>query len=288
MNSDNLLNRTYNNQNIPHILFEAENHTTPNELSYRKLKEGNSAILSLPLNNNKNSKKFTKKENSDQSLYNTSKKKKDENNISNQNTNCFGNESNIIGEEVINRAIANNSNNNNNVYNHKLNKININKENLNNVTDEPNINNDSETEGSFYINRPKFELENIYRERLKCLYKNKTKEELLYFFIESEVKNILLQRKIASDKLSITKLEHNIIDLEQDNIILKNKIAYLLNNQAEISMNNKNNSKNELVTNESDDNLQLPNSSFVERELNIKTEFKNLDIDALLINNNSS
>ena len=150
----------------------------------------------------------------------------------------------------------------------------INKENL-----IPDLNNSN---SRMIINPPKFELEHIYRDRLFSLYKNKTKEELLNYFIESEINNVLLRKEIEKNKLNKVKLENKIIDLKQENIVLKAKLKNLsdINDDINIKMNNEKN----LIKEEN--NLSLPNSSFVQKELNIKNEFNNMDIDALLINEN--
>ena len=151
----------------------------------------------------------------------------------------------------------------------------INKNNILDL-DDNSINN------NIIIKQPKFELENIYRERLFSLYKNKSKEELLNYFIESEINNILLRKEIEKNKLDKIKLENKIIDIQQENVIIKNKINNLLN----ISKNEDNYIKYKLNKNDDDNNLSCPNSSFVQRELNIVTDYNNMDIDALLIHNN--
>ena len=148
--------------------------------------------------------------------------------------------------------------------------------NPNNILDTNNI---SINNGRILKN-PKFELEPIYRERLFNLYKNKTKEELLNCFIESEINNILLRKEIEKDKLNKVKLENKIIDLNQENIVLKTKMKNLSQINDDIKFNKESN----IVKDEN--NLSLPNSSFVQKELNIKNEFNNMDIDALLINEN--
>ena len=56
--------------------------------------------------------------------------------------------------------------------------------------------NDNSINNNIIIKQPKYELENIYRERLLSLYKNKSKEELLNYFIKSEINNILLRKEI--------------------------------------------------------------------------------------------
>ena len=147
----------------------------------------------------------------------------------------------------------------------------INKENL-----IPDLNNSN---SRMIINPPKFELEHIYRDRLHSLYKNKTKEELLDCFIESEINNVVLRKEIEKDKLIKVKLENKIIDLQQENIVLKTKLKNLNDiNEENISKFN----ENKIIHEEND--LLLPNSSFVQKELNIKNEFNNMDIDSLLIN----
>ena len=143
--------------------------------------------------------------------------------------------------------------------------------------------NDNSINNNILIRQPQFELENIYRERLLSLYKNKTKEEMLNYFIESEINNILLRKEIEKDKLDKVKLENKIIDIQQENIILKNKIKNLLN------FTNKEDNYIQYKINKSeidDNNLSLPNSSFVQKELNIISEYNDMDIDSLLINNN--
>ena len=149
--------------------------------------------------------------------------------------------------------------------------------NPNNIIDTNNI---SINNGMIYKN-PKFELEPIYRERLFNLYKNKSKEELLNCFIESEINNILLRKEIEKNKLNKVKLENKIIDLNQENIVLKTKMKNLSQINDDIQFNKDSN----IVKDEN--NLSLPNSSFVQKELNIKNEFNNMDIDALLINENN-
>ena len=149
--------------------------------------------------------------------------------------------------------------------------------NPNNILDTNNI---SINNGMIYKN-PKFELEPIYRERLFNLYKNKSKEELLNCFIESEINNILLRKEIEKDKLNKVKLENKIIDLNQENIVLKTKMKNLSQINDDIKFNKESN----IIKDEN--NLSLPNSSFVKKELNIKNEFNNMDIDALLINENN-
>ena len=72
--------------------------------------------------------------------------------------------------------------------------------------------------------------------------------------------------------------------------MLKNKIKNLLNyNNNIIANQNQINSKQNEMDNDNDNNehnLSLPNKSFVQNELNIHTDYNNMDIDALLINNN--
>ena len=149
--------------------------------------------------------------------------------------------------------------------------------NPNNILDTNNIS----INNSMIYKNPKFELEPIYRERLFNLYKNKSKEELLNCFIESEINNILLRKEIEKDKLNKVKLENKIIDLNQENIVLKTKMKNLSQINDDIKFNKESN----IVKDEN--NLSLPNSSFVQKELNIKNEFNNMDIDALLINENN-
>ena len=140
--------------------------------------------------------------------------------------------------------------------------------------------NDNSINNTMIIKQPKFELENIYRERLLSLYKDKDKEELLNYFIESEINNILLRKEIEKNKLNKIKLENKIIDIEQENMILKNKIKnYLINHNDEDKYNKYN------INQIDENNLSLPNRSFVQKELNIHNEYNNMDIDALLINN---
>ena len=140
--------------------------------------------------------------------------------------------------------------------------------------------NDNSINNNILIKQPQFELENIYRERLVSLYKNKSKEELLNYFIESEINNILLRKEIEKNKLDKVKLENKIIDIQQENLILKNKIKNLLN----ITNNEDNYTQYKINKKELDDNnLSLPNSSFVQKELNIVTEYNDMDIDSLLI-----
>ena len=166
---------------------------------------------------------------------------------------------------------------NNDIKAQTLSLFGINKEN--NLFDS---NNNSFNNGMIF-KQPKFELEHIYRDRLFSLYKNKTKEELLNYFIESEINNVLLRKEIEKNKLNKVKLENKIIDLKQENIVLKAKLKNLsdINDDINIKMNNEKN----LIKEEN--NLSLPNSSFVQKELNIKNEFNNMDIDALLINENN-
>ena len=151
----------------------------------------------------------------------------------------------------------------------------INKENL-----IPDLNNSN---SRMMINPPKFELEHIYRDRLYNLYKNKTKEELLDCFIESEINNVILRKEIEKDKLMRVKLENKIIDLQQENIVIRTKMKNL--SEINEDSNLKFNGDNKLIKEEND--LLLSNSSFVQKELNIKNEFNNMDIDTLLINENN-
>ena len=111
---------------------------------------------------------------------------------------------------------------NNDVKAQTLSLFGINRNNILDL-DDNSINN------NIIIKQPKFELENIYRERLFSLYKNKSKEELLNYFIESEINNILLRKEIEKNKLDKIKLENKIIDIQQENVIIKNKINNLLN-----------------------------------------------------------
>lgn len=164
--------------------------------------------------------------------------------------------------------------NNNDIKAQTLSLFGINKNNILDLN-ENSINN------TRIIKQPKFELENIYRERLLSLYKNRSKEELLNYFIESEINNILLRKEIEKNKLDKVKLENKIIDIQQENIILKNKINNLLN----INNNEDNYLKYKINKKDDDNNLSLPNSSFVQKELNIVTEYNNMDIDSLLIKN---
>ena len=92
----------------------------------------------------------------------------------------------------------------------------------------------------------------------------------------------MLRKEIEKNNLNKVKLENKIIDLKQENIVLKAKLKNLsdINDDINIKMNNEKN----LIKEEN--NLSLPNSSFVQKELNIKNEFNNMDIDALLINEN--
>ena len=129
------------------------------------------------------------------------------------------------------------------------------------------------------IKQPKFELENIYRERLFSLYKNNSKEDLLNCFIESEINNILLRKQIEKEKLDKVILENKMLDIQQENIVLKNKLSHLL----ERNSNNENLSDNDNNKNDADNDLSLQNNSFIQKELNIENEYNNLDIDALLI-----
>ena len=169
--------------------------------------------------------------------------------------------------------------NNNDVKAQTLSLFGINKDN--NIND-VNIGENSINIGKI-ISQPKFELEPIYRQRLFSLYKNKTKEELLNCFIESEINNVILRREIEKDKLIKVKLENKIIDLQQENIVLRTKMKNLsiINDDINLKFYNENQKEKE------ENDLGLPNSSFVQKELNIKKEFDNMDIDSLLINVNN-
>ena len=169
--------------------------------------------------------------------------------------------------------------NNNDVKAQTLSLFGINKDNL------LDLNDNSISNSDFLIKQPQFELENIYRERLTSLYKNKSKEELLKYFIESEINNILLKKEIEKNKLNKFKLENKLIDIQQENTMLKTKIKNLINNN-----NNEENyikyNINKKQNDDNDNNLSLPNSSFVQKELNIQTEYNNMDIDGLMITDN--
>ena len=187
---------------------------------------------------------------------------------------------NLFSKEILpNSQILNN----NDIKAQTLSMFGINKDNLLDL-------NDNSVNNTLLFKQPQFELENIYRERLLSLYKNKSKEELLNYFIESETNNILLRKEIEKNKLDKVKLENKIIDIQQENIMLKNKIKNLLNyNNNIIANQNQINSKQNEMDNDNDNNehnLSLPNKSFVQNELNIHTDYNNMDIDALLINNN--
>ena len=189
---------------------------------------------------------------------------------------------NLFSKEILpNSQILNN----NDIKAQTLSMFGINKDNLLDL-------NDNSINNTLLFKQPQFELENIYRERLLSLYKNKSKEELLNYFIESETNNILLRKEIEKNKLDKVKLENKIIDIQQENIMLKNKIKNLLNFNNNIVNQNQNkiNSKQKEIDNDdnenNDNNLSLPNKSFVQNELNIQTDYNNMDIDALLINNN--
>ena len=202
------------------------------------------------------------------------------------------NNNNIIKNNIMNRTFENknilfeqenrlNSNllNNIDAKAQTLSLFGINKKNLLDLNDS-SINND------ILIKQPQFELENIYRERLISLYKNKSKEELLKYFIESEINNILLRKEIEKNKLNKFKLENNLIDIQQENLILKNKIKMLVSRD-----NNENNCLKYNINEKKDDdgnNLSLPNSSFVQKELNIQTEYNNMDIDGLMISDKNN
>lgn len=183
-----------------------------------------------------------------------------------ENKNYMFDQENQVNSQIIS---------NNDAKAQTLSLFGINKNNILDL-DDNSINN------NIIIKQPKFELENIYRERLFSLYKNKSKEELLNYFIESEINNILLRKEIEKNKLDKIKLENKIIDIQQENVIIKNKINNLLN----ISKNEDNYIKYKRNKNDDDNNLSCPNSSFVQRELNIVTDYNNMDIDALLIHNN--
>ena len=184
---------------------------------------------------------------------------------------------NLFSKEILpNSQILNN----NDIKAQTLSIFGINKDNLLNL-------NDNSINNTLLFKQPQFELENIYRERLLSLYKNKSKEELLNYFIESETNNILLRKEIEKNKLDKVKLENKIIDIQQENIMLKNKIKNLLNYNNNIVNQNQINSKQNDMDNENNEhNLSLPNKSFVQNELNIQTDYNNMDIDVLLINNN--
>ena len=184
---------------------------------------------------------------------------------------------NLFSKEILpNSQILNN----NDIKAQTLSMFGINKDNLLNL-------NDNSINNTLLFKQPQFELENIYRERLLSLYKNKSKEELLNYFIESETNNILLRKEIEKNKLDKVKLENKIIDIQQENIMLKNKIKNLLNYNNNIANQNLiNNKQNDKDNDNNENNLSLPNKSFVQNELNIQTDYNNMDIDALLINNN--
>ena len=191
-------------------------------------------------------------------------------------------EAHNIKNNYFNKEILPNSQilNNNDIKAQTLSMFGINKDNLLDL-------NDNSINNTLLFKQPQFELENIYRERLLSLYKNKTKEELLNYFIESETNNILLKKEIEKNKLDKVKLENKIIDIQQENIMLKNKIKNLLNYNNSIgNQNHINNKQNEKNNDNYENNLSLPNKSFVQNELNIQTDYNNMDIDALLINNN--
>jgi hypothetical protein len=184
---------------------------------------------------------------------------------------------NLFSKEILpNSQILNN----NDIKAQTLSMFGINKDNLLNL-------NDNSINNTLLFKQPQFELENIYRERLLSLYKNKSKEELLNYFIESETNNILLRKEIEKNKLDKVKLENKIIDIQQENLMLKNKIKNLLNYNNNIANQNLiNNKQNDKDNDNNENNLSLPNKSFVQNELNIQTDYNNMDIDALLINNN--
>ena len=184
---------------------------------------------------------------------------------------------NLFSKEILpNSQILNN----NDIKAQTLSMFGINKDNLLNL-------NDNSINNTLLFKQPQFELENIYRERLLSLYRNKSKEELLNYFIESETNNILLRKEIEKNKLDKVKLENKIIDIQQENLMLKNKIKNLLNYNNNIANQNLiNNKQNDKDNDNNEHNLSLPNKSFVQNELNIQTDYNNMDIDALLINNN--
>ena len=184
---------------------------------------------------------------------------------------------NLFSKEILpNSQILNN----NDIKAQTLSMFGINKDNLLNL-------NDNSINNTLLFKQPQFELENIYRERLLSLYKNKSKEELLNYFIESETNNILLRKEIEKNKLDKVKLENKIIDIQQENIMLKNKIKNLFNYNNNITNQNQIiNKQNDMDNDNNEHNLSLPNKSFVQNELNIQTDYNNMDIDALLINNN--
>ena len=146
-----------------------------------------------------------------------------------------------------------------------------------------NSNSNQSSNSRMILKQPKFELEHIYRDRLFTLYKNKTKEELLNCFIESEINNVLLRKEIEKDKLNKVKLENKIIDLQQENIVIKTKLKNLIDINEDINLKFQN--ENQIIKEQND--LLLPDSSFVQKELDIKKEFNNMDIDALFINQNN-
>ena len=174
--------------------------------------------------------------------------------------------------------------NNNDIKAQTLSLFGLNKDFINN-NNLLEMNNKS-INSKMILRQPKFELENIYRDRLLSLYKDKSKEELLNYFIESEINNVLLRKEIEKNKLNEVKYKNKIIDLKQENIVLKTKIKnFEINDNGNENINLNINSNNKIINDEN--NLSLPNSSFVQKELNIKNEFNNMDIDALLINQNN-
>lgn len=138
-----------------------------------------------------------------------------------------------------------------------------------------NISKISNFNSSRLIKQPLFELELIYREKLELLNKEKTHEELLNKFIDSEVNNILLEKQIENFQIISTKLESKIFDLKQENVLLKNQ----LNNEKE-----KKKREKECRRNINENNKKnLTNRPFVENELNIKSQYNNMNFDALKI-----
>ena len=67
--------------------------------------------------------------------------------------------------------------------------------------------------------------------------------------------------------------------------MLKNKVKYLLNNNNYNQEYKRNANTGERLKSE-DSNLSLPNSSFIEKELNINSQYNNMDIDSLYIKSN--
>ena len=195
--------------------------------------------------------------------------KEENNNIMNK---TFENKNNVMN--LDNQNDSHLINPNNDVKAQTLSIFGINKNKLLDI-------NENSINHSKIMRPPQFELETIYRERLLALYKNKSKEELLNYFIDSEVNNILLRKEIEKNKLNKVKLENKIMDIQYENNMIKKKIKTLMNdnNYQAKYINNKEKLNNE------ENNLSLPNSSFVQKELNIHAEYNNMDIDGLLINN---